>query len=360
MGLCKREFAQQKLEYKRFFVSPACFCISYFVVGIIAISMGTVLSMDADSVVEVGPIFYDGTNCDFLKSTSQCLGKLTFKWEQDTGDKPVFFYYHITNFYQAHRKFVQNGYSDLVANQFIFQPIQNQSMFTDRYSVLNSDAAVVEMKTNAIAFPADIDYFWDAQLPEGGLRFGASASVADGPGFGNFNYCKRYKNCECKTEACLNWRRPSGGVDMKPDFYKLYGRIDGGLSKGTYTVVVDNTYDVSSFGGEKGIMVSTMGKFGGKRGSSFLGSLSMNFGVACLIMAVLSLIMKVGKERDIEEFISDLKESAGGRERIFNDVKRFRTDLSCSRAKEYEVHDSSIVDRERAQSDAALTSNQER
>lgn len=334
-GLCKREFAQQKLPYNRFFVFPACFSIAYFVVGIIAISMGAVFSLDADTVVEVGPVFYEQTDCSITK-LPWCMGKITFEWNAETGDKPVFMYYHLTNFYQAHRKFVQNGYSDLVANAFIPQPIQNASMFTDSYSLFGPDNSPVAMSTDAISFPADVDYFWNAQLPRGGKRFGKKTSFADGPGFGNFYYCTRYKNCECTTEACLNWRRPSAGTGMRPDFNKLFGRIPGGLKKGKHTVVVDNMYDASSFGGKKGIMLSTMGQFGGKRGSTFLGSFSTGFGVVCLVMAVLTTIMKVGKERDLYEYLVKLKEVPGGREQIFNEIRRFRTDLTCARIPEEE------------------------
>jgi hypothetical protein len=73
-----------------------------------------------------------------------------------------------------------------------------------------------------------------------------------------------------------------------PTFRKHWGRIEGGLEKGTYTITVQNNYDVSKFSGEKYIFFTTVNAFGGKNyllGGFFIGVAGLA-AILCLVFLI--------------------------------------------------------------------------
>lgn len=77
-----------------------------------------------------------------------------------------------------------------------------------------------------------------------------------------------------------------------PDFRKLRGIIHESLTAGqTLTLTVYNNYDVSSFDGEKKVVLSTMSWIGGK--NSFLGSVYVGVGALCLFLSVLFVAIEI-------------------------------------------------------------------
>ena len=58
-----------------------------------------------------------------------------------------------------------------------------------------------------------------------------------------------------------------------PTFKKLWGKINHDLHKGTYSVTIQNNYDVSDFDGKKSFIVTTTSNLGGKM--SFLGIIAL-------------------------------------------------------------------------------------
>jgi len=68
-----------------------------------------------------------------------------------------------------------------------------------------------------------------------------------------------------------------------PDFRKLWGRIEGTLKAGTYTIQITNSYDVSSFEGKKSFVLSTTNALGGK--NYFLAICYIVVGVLCILFA---------------------------------------------------------------------------
>ena len=86
-------------------------------------------------------------------------------------------------------------------------------------------------------------------------------------------------------EHFIVWMRTAG----LPNFRKLYGRIDADLKKGdVLNFDVTQNFEVSSFDGTKSIVISTVGKFGGKNpflGVAYIvvGSISLFFG--CVFLA---------------------------------------------------------------------------
>ena len=86
-------------------------------------------------------------------------------------------------------------------------------------------------------------------------------------------------------EHFIVWMRPAG----LPNFRKLWGRIEMKLEAGTRVKVkiIDN-FDVSSFNGEKFLILSTVNAFGGK--NSFLGISYIVLGGISIILAVVFII----------------------------------------------------------------------
>jgi hypothetical protein len=70
-----------------------------------------------------------------------------------------------------------------------------------------------------------------------------------------------------------------------PQFRKLWGRIEQDLPAGEYSVAIVNNYDVSSFDGQKHVVISTTALFGGK--NEFLGVLYIVVGGIALVGSAL-------------------------------------------------------------------------
>lgn len=49
-----------------------------------------------------------------------------------------------------------------------------------------------------------------------------------------------------------------------PKFRKLWGRIHEGIKAGDYKLTFENNYNPNTFAGQKNIVLSTSGPFGGK------------------------------------------------------------------------------------------------
>lgn len=84
-------------------------------------------------------------------------------------------------------------------------------------------------------------------------------------------------------EHFIVWMRTAG----LPNFRKLWGKIDTDLAAGTYSVGINNTYDVASFEGSKSFVLSTTNALGGK--NYFLAICYIVVGSLCLIFAIIFL-----------------------------------------------------------------------
>jgi hypothetical protein len=70
-----------------------------------------------------------------------------------------------------------------------------------------------------------------------------------------------------------------------PSFRKLYGKIEGPLMPGDYTLLVKNSYDVTSFNGEKSFVLSTTNALGGR--NYFLAISYIIVGALCVVFSVI-------------------------------------------------------------------------
>jgi LEM3 (ligand-effect modulator 3) family / CDC50 family len=79
-----------------------------------------------------------------------------------------------------------------------------------------------------------------------------------------------------------------------PNFRKLWGRIEGDLEAGTYSVAITNKYDVNGFDGNKSFVLSTTNALGGK--NYFLAICYIVVGSLCLIFAIIFLVAFLKKK----------------------------------------------------------------
>ncbi len=93
---------------------------------------------------------------------------------------------------------------------------------------------------------------------------------------------------DAENEHFIVWMRTAG----LPEFRKLWGVIDNGISLGTYTFMINNNYNPNVFGGSKDIIFSTAGVFGGK--NMFIEICFWVLFGLCLLMSVILIGMKVG------------------------------------------------------------------
>lgn len=80
-----------------------------------------------------------------------------------------------------------------------------------------------------------------------------------------------------------------------PNFRKLYGVINQDLTKGLYTLKIDNNFDVNQFEGSKSFVLSTTNVLGGK--NFFLAICYIVVGSLCIVFAIIFFIAYMTKKR---------------------------------------------------------------
>lgn len=199
------------------------------------------------------------------------------------------------------------------------------SVFNDSFSLRHSDAwenggvssgAYISLNESNIAWASDRDQ-----------KFRNSENGTTGQNFPPFAY-QRNRTCTDlpanKMQDCLNstatpeagWCYPGSGYCVEdehfivwmrsaglPSFRKLWGTVNEPLMPGNYTVTVTNgvlsdgsylnpsteaeqtfLYPVSTFGGTKSLVLSTVSSIGGR--NYFLGYAYLLVGVVCLVLAL--------------------------------------------------------------------------
>lgn len=299
-------FKQQKLPAWRPVPTITSTTITFVSFGIVFIIIGIIVLVYSGKIVEI-KTRYD----------SECSGigedcKVTIKVNKKM-DEPVMMYYQLKNFYQNHRRYVKSKSDEQLNGKFqtlsqikssdSCSPVETneemdkefaidgtkldpkevatpcgliaKSFFNDTFAIKykgsdnTKDEEVVIDETN-IAWEADKKLKYD--------------NIENPKDKNDKEYYKSVQWIDMKDEHFIVWMRPAG----LPNFRKLWGRIRKDLEPGNYEVTIKNNYDVSTFDGEKYIVLSTANAFGGK--NKFLGISYIVVGGICIILAIVFLI----------------------------------------------------------------------
>lgn len=297
-ALHNSNFKQQKLSAWRPVPTIASTTITFIAFGIVFITIGVVVLIFSNQIVEVE---IDYTNCTQNPVTKngvvvqQCTQEITIDKDME---QPIMVYYQLDNFYQNHRRYVKSKSNDQLAGKNLpvdellsdCEPIVKnkdlpegtlslskktldpegpaypcgliaKSFFNDRYTLKPQGASSTPIAINEknIAWESDKDLKYKRPSVE--------------------NW-QDIMWLDTEDEHFMVWMRPAG----LPNFRKLWGRIETNLKAGKYEVQIENNFNVN-FGGKKYFVLSTVNAFGGK--NSFLGISYIVVGGICLIMAIL-------------------------------------------------------------------------
>lgn len=217
---------------------------------------------------------YDNICVNSISAGSPCTFTLNIPEDLDS----PYMYYKMDNFYANHRKYAKSrNYKQLrgesvsrgdvkedcdpildnedipVTTSYTGQALASASLaypcgligkfrFTDTFSITDASSNAVAINSGDIAHGNDIDHKFINQGSPG---------------------TKQWLNFE--DQHLMVWYQ----METFPKFIKLYGKINGKLAKGSYTVTVNNQWDVSFFKGEKSLYFSTVNGLGGT--NVFLG-----------------------------------------------------------------------------------------
>ncbi|KAG0320420.1 hypothetical protein BG000_003592, partial [Podila horticola] len=245
------------------------------------------------SQTEVGPFSYPVDRCT-----------VTFNLPVDL-QPPVMLYYKLTNFYQNHRKYTKSlDYKQLAGEASTIEQIRGR-----KGCPLESGELIYPCGLIANSLFNDTFSTVTATTPAGGNYSFLDTGIAwssDKDKFGKYGYTnlsavyipenwrKRYPgppytysddfpppNIEL-DEHFQVWMRTAGW----PTFLKPYGRNDQAVfTAGQYKMDIDMNFPITTYGGRKHVVITTLGATGGR--NNFLG---IGFIVAAILSASLGII----------------------------------------------------------------------
>ncbi|KAG0350573.1 hypothetical protein BG005_009891 [Podila minutissima] len=347
-------FKQQRLKAWQPILTPKTVLPTFILVGILFAPLGGLLLWASDTVAEV---VIDYTNCDKVDNTFTTVPpnafSANFPGSSGNGEapeyksiatlgqgssvptrrctikfnlpvdmkKPVFVYYRLTNFYQNHRRYVKSldakqlsGVARTAAElsgggcvplatvtenglQYPIYPcgLIANSMFNDTFDLLLKpfDAATNANKSYILQ---DTGISWKSDARKYGVQTYANLSeIRPPPNWSNFK--NGYSASSPPIDVTQNehfqvWMRTAG----LPNFRKLYSKNEEyDLPRGTYTMDVDMNYNVTSYGGTKSFVISTVSFMGGR--NPFLGIAYIVVGVLCVVLGLLFTARHLYKPR---------------------------------------------------------------
>lgn len=245
--------------------------------------------------------------------------ELEFRVPKEMGP-PVLFYYHLTNFYQNHRRYVESFYdAQLKGDRVSDSSVRNSkcdpqawdddedkpiypcglianSMFNDTFSSLqryNEGNDPVEYAMNNstdIAWASDADLYGETKVDYDRIvppvnwrrRFPVYNETIPPPKLHEW-------------AAFQVWMRTAG----LPEFSKLYQRNDDEplRAEGTYRVNVTDNFPTKEYKGTKSLVISTRTVMGGR--NSFLGIAYVVVGGVCILLGVIFTVTHLLKPRKL-------------------------------------------------------------
>eukprot|EP01087_Luapelamoeba_hula_P014442 TRINITY_DN4226_c0_g1_i1.p1 TRINITY_DN4226_c0_g1~~TRINITY_DN4226_c0_g1_i1.p1 ORF type:complete len:339 (-),score=39.23 TRINITY_DN4226_c0_g1_i1:119-1102(-) len=282
-------FKQQRLRACQPILTPLPVIATFLVIGCVFVSLGAVLLVTSNRVIEVEKR-YD----DVCGKSQTCNVTLHV---DDKMDSPIL-YYKLTNFYQNHRRYVKSrndaqlrgdkvtSYSDISdcdpveskggssssKNFYLPCGLIAKSFFNDTFMMRDSSGSLVAWHKEGIAWDSDVD-----------KKF--HNPPANAPGI------RVIKDFE--DEDFIVWMRTAG----LPTFKKPYRILDEDLEPGAYTVQINNLFPTHEFDGEKYVVLSTVSWMGGK--NPFLGIAYIVVGSICFVLGLLFALRHLIKPRKL-------------------------------------------------------------
>ncbi|KAG0242826.1 LEM3/CDC50 family protein [Mortierella sp. GBAus27b] len=351
-------FKQQRLKAWQPILTPKTVLPTFILIGILFAPIGGLLLWASDTVAEInidytncdnaGPTFtqipqdaysvnfpradsngdppeyrsYQGVSQVSINNVSWPVTKCTVKFDLPANlKKPVFVYYRLTNFYQNHRRYVKSldakqlsgvarsaselkgGSCDPLAvveengEQFPIYPcgLIANSIFNDTFSLFLSpfDSNTNNNKSYILT---DIGISWKSDMKKyGNSAYTDITKIRPPPNWRNYRAGYSATNPPSdlsKDEHFQVWMRTAG----LPNFRKLYAKNEqDDLMAGTYTIDIDMNYNVTSYGGTKSIVISTVSFMGGR--NPFLGIAYVVVGVLCVVLGLLFTARHLYKPR---------------------------------------------------------------
>lgn len=326
-------FKQQRLPAWQPVLTASNVLPTFIIVGFIFIPLGVVLLLTSNNCFELihnytDCLNNDGKTCHEYFNTQLALGNqfpddctcdIDLTIDKDVAG-PVYFYYRLTNFYQNHRIYVKSRDNKQLTGGVVSEPNRDcapyqydnsdpnnpkpiapcgtiaNSLFNDTYQLrcksgeCAPSTTIVPINRDEIAWTTDhTTKFNNPQGECSSSDYANSDSESDlACAFPNQTYAKppfwKYPANEVykitnrntsftpsnfengyKNQALEVWMRTAAF----PTFRKLYGKIEGTLPAGTYTLTVNYNYPVKGFDGTKSFVVAQMTWAGGK--NPFLG-----------------------------------------------------------------------------------------
>jgi len=304
------DFQQQRLKAWQPLLTPKWVIGTFIVIGIIFLPVGIGILYTSYQVVEQ-TVRYDNVvveNCTIsVPSTCQHVVNITIDSHMAA---PVFVYYKLTNFFQNHRRYVKSrsdpqlhgdGYGSSLSSCDPLETINKQtlypcglianSFFNDTFNATLYPAsspnqgvflAGASWQRYGIAWSSDINDKFQAipgPLPNDTTNIGPGGFILP----------------EVTNEDFIVWMRTAG----LPTFKKLYRKIENmDLYPGdVLSINVVNVFPVSSFSGEKAIVLSTTSWLGGK--NDFLGWAYIVVAILCFILGFLFLAKHIISPRPL-------------------------------------------------------------
>ncbi|KAK7419904.1 alkylphosphocholine resistance protein lem3 [Neonectria punicea] len=277
--------------------------------------------VDAEWARETNVTVRDSMSGARVQNTTRCY--LRFDIPENMGP-PVLFYYHLTNFYQNHRRYVLSFDTDqlkgkarsydqidgsdctpLEGNKTVkkaYYPcgLIANSMFNDTFSspVLQNPPGGRGNETRDYLMANNSDIAWNSDKDLYGKTSYENDDVLPPP-----NWRDRYPDGYTEDNPIPNlkeweafhvWMRTAG----LPVFSKLYQRNNSdAMIKGRYQVIVDDYFPADKYEGTKSIILTTRTVMGGR--NPFLGIAYVVVGGVCILLGTLFTVTHLVRPRKL-------------------------------------------------------------